>query len=887
MVFHEAANRLHLQTLKDALPTVKVEGSSVLAPPSEGWRCSACSHVTSTEKEFSRHQYAHGEEKVNPVRCWFQRLSVSLPLFEVDFNPQMPFFAQPASAKGSVRRSENLANSPKSLTAPGPTTDSNEEAELASAPNTANWPNSGTAIASQPSTELLIARAMAPRNSARSAQVVGPATSKADQTPWLRITKLPSLFSGQDLGVISKLGRIDTEGQLESSMGTGRARKLVRAVTHLVQRCVDRYKGIPQADDDPDVMFVDVSRRPFDALLRSSQPNEPAKRRFLVTEAGQSRYTTTARQTTLFLVSSHQHSDSRYHFHLTSQQSHLLDRVKEYLDSAQVDDDKPLQLAILDLWHSLILQELPADLLKCPLLRLAGFLCVNNVGNVFLPPGRCGSLLAGLQWIARLFWVSKELSLGEGLEWECLERRLVDRRAQVLVDGRPHPMAEVMRQLAFAKKAGSHEQGIARFTWDARREVLTIRGTDRIQRAELVGFVHHLHDRLQSHHEELALGASLDKLELDQAADNLAWEGRAYSFVNAEENINRLGWTDSSIIRHILSTDSLRASYWEQDSDLQDGGQWNAKLVRSWLTKYARANQTLALVLLVTGGQCPRGEELVNLRFCNDTAGPRSFFVYWDQVSLRHVCGQWFGQLAILWSCDLRLMAAGSQIFYATNYNKSQYLTGNQMVLPRGLPKITSQIVAQHLLYMRATAETFHAALYGKTLSSLLFTTAEGDQLKSQSIGQALGEESLMGLGCRLTAMDWRHLMVNIANEFLRPRLLELGYGSAVSTGVYDTMSGAARDVASKEESDEDDMESGPRTDDVFHLAASHREATGKRLYGLAVGQLHQLSTATLEPFLYVHCVIWPIRHFIMTGLNLKIGSFTGWLAPRHTNSSN
>ena len=137
------------------------------------------------------------------------------------------------------------------------------------------------------------------------------------------------------------------------------------------------------------------------------------------------------------------------------------------------------------------------------------------------------------------------------------------------------------------------------------------------------------------------------------------------------------------------------------------------------------------VVMHITAGQLARGPEIGSIKVYNSPYSARNIVVL-------------NGRMAII-----------------TMYDKARKRRGNTEYILRYLPDDVSQLLAQYLVYIRPFARVLN---HGE--SEYLFADVQGPWAGEQ-LSRELAKETTDHLGVRLTIMQWRHIAISIAVEWL------------------------------------------------------------------------------------------------------------------------
>lgn len=478
------------------------------------------------------------------------------------------------------------------------------------------------------------------------------------------------------------------------------------------------------------------------------------------------------------------------------------------------DEDKPkasqLALRLIDFVVSLIEEPLPSVPDRSALVRCTALMSINQSRGCYYDGPAVSSRLAGWVWCLRFCWILKQLYMHRhraSADWLAVIDTIAASRKRVLVDLTPYPMSVILSQEAYAIKLAWNSTGRAHFTWAADGQSLTFRGTDTLTMTHMRDFVH---EQIDSTHRWLAeklflcTPEELPPSRRRDIKDNLYFEGAGggYSFVTEPANAEL--WDKMWIVRRMRTASELQHRYVSTEHD----SGWNILSLSDWLRKAQDGLEQLAVLLLWTGGQAPRGTELVTVRTSNTVIGARDLYV------------------------------RDGQVFYTTAYNKSQRRTGNRMVIPRALPDAVGELVILWMVYVRSAQQVFHLAQNNTAMSVTLFADGQHRSWTFRKLSEAVSRITSDALGIQLHYHDLRQMFVFIANRHLRAK------PDKHANSVLQSL-----DLEDREDGEDEGGEGrgSSRQEDAMHLQAGHSGRTGRMHYGLDVDQLRALSNEAVE----------------------------------------
>lgn len=216
---------------------------------------------------------------------------------------------------------------------------------------------------------------------------------------------------------------------------------------------------------------------------------------------------------------------------------------------------------------------------------------------------------------------------------------------------------------------------------------------------------------------------------LDGIQDCLAVNAFGYSFVT--EPSNALGDKHLELSR--------RACLSTIDGLMSDNG-WNDVAVHRYMTLHEEFLRQLLTLAYLTGGQAPRGTELLSIECVNTASTSRGACVYKGKMIL------------------------------ISRHNKSRRMTNNEFLVVRYLPRGPSELFFLYLVYIRPfVALLQRVCLRQQPLGSLLFGDSEsGKPWKTDVLSKALQSSIPASLGFGWGTRVYRQISIAITEKYLK-----------------------------------------------------------------------------------------------------------------------
>jgi hypothetical protein len=168
---------------------------------------------------------------------------------------------------------------------------------------------------------------------------------------------------------------------------------------------------------------------------------------------------------------------------------------------------------------------------------------------------------------------------------------------------------------------------------------------------------------------------------------------------------------------------------------------WDHKAVRRYLDQYIEMTLSVMLLILLLGGQAPRGTELSALEHCNGPSTTRGVCVYARKMGL---------------------------IF---RHAKSRRTTNNEFIVVRFLPEEAGRILYCYLVYIRPFAcMLYRVCLETEIDSTLLFSlpSSPREPVKTYALTKTLARQTTSTLGFPLSVKIYRQVSIAITEKHVQ-----------------------------------------------------------------------------------------------------------------------
>lgn len=369
------------------------------------------------------------------------------------------------------------------------------------------------------------------------------------------------------------------------------------------------------------------------------------------------------------------------------------------------------------------------------LIYFSGVLGINEDGVTFLRPRHYTPKLSGLIYCARLLVL--ELTLPRfayhevGItarprysQLECLNAV----RTTALCIGSQAPVSELLSLRDYGRVLAGSEGPVFRVCWTDDGKLLSW-DDGQISMDQFRGLSGTLVDRVSSASYRLMYGWQPD-LDLHSVHDRMATYDCDYSFLSDKRNNLAGAYLDLS----------ERACVAEIDGLVGTTG-WDCNAVKKYLALHDEVLLDILVLIHLTGGQAPRGTELLCLEHRNSSSTSRGVYVYEGSVVL------------------------------ISRHSKARTITNREFQVMRALPDIVGRLLFQYLVYIRPFAYMLRRHCWNQKLNpSLLFPSAQNPEKPwpSRILSKALRQLSSSVLGCSIGIQTYRQLSIAITEKHIK-----------------------------------------------------------------------------------------------------------------------
>ncbi|KAJ5602288.1 hypothetical protein N7510_011822 [Penicillium lagena] len=426
-----------------------------------------------------------------------------------------------------------------------------------------------------------------------------------------------------------------------------------------------------------------------------------------------------------------------------------------------------LDRACLDLSIALLDHELRGDLFESPLIGFMATIGVDVPNQTYRDPSSYTGHLSGLVKISQMLVAQRAVQLADDGEVEHPGDALDRMRERFLMFGVHAPFGWITRLRAYGKKIQNTTTSIGYINWNDDHDALSYRelhltmdGLRRFVRVEVELAQYDL-ERLFLLSEDDEREGVVPELPLHRLADDPVNNKRGWNFLQDPRNQAILPTTGQQwLLQRVLMSESLRKEFTEvQRSD--SSVIWRPHAVKEYLKLVDRFLQRLLLLVFMTGGQPPRGTELLALRHRNTPEGRhRNIFIEHGLVST------------------------------VTAYSKSQRVTNTTKLIHRYLPQAVSELLVYYLWLILPFTEAVTMLSQGKdrmNQSPFLWPYDKGHWDPAR-LGIILKQEAAAQLQTRINVLSWRHVAIGISRMHLKCGGFKRDYG--VEDQVVDQQAG-------------------------------------------------------------------------------------------------
>jgi hypothetical protein len=230
--------------------------------------------------------------------------------------------------------------------------------------------------------------------------------------------------------------------------------------------------------------------------------------------------------------------------------------------------------------------------------------------------------------------------------------------------------------------------------------------------------------------------------------DNHSNEKKGWNFLQDQRNAGQLQQGgDRWLLDRVLENDWLRDEMLAISPESQL--QWKKKAVQTYFDKVDQFLERLLLLIHMTGGQPPRGTELIGLQHSNSAQGQHRG-VFFEEGLITTV----------------------------SSYHKGYNITGSTKIIHRYLPKEVSELLVYYLWLVLPFWQQLDILVYKRRdpPSTFLWPKQNGTWDPSR-LTKVISREARLYLDTALGILTWRHLAIAISRQHLSCGGFKRDYG--------------------------------------------------------------------------------------------------------------
>jgi hypothetical protein len=377
-----------------------------------------------------------------------------------------------------------------------------------------------------------------------------------------------------------------------------------------------------------------------------------------------------------------------------------------------------------------------------------GFLAVlgidENPGGVFRGPLSYSPELSKFIKMAQMLVVQRAVVAAEEGEVEYPSEMLNKMRERFIVHGSRTAFDWACCLRAYAKKVVHHTTSEGFITWSKDSSIVTYKDTafsmDALRRfiAVQVDKAQQELDSLILLHPGEARNNVVPQVFLRRLQDNHSNKAKGWNFLQDQRNADQLQQGSNRwLLNRVLENDWLRDKMLAMSPESQL--QWKKKAVQAYFDKVDAFLERLLLLIHMTGGQPPRGTELIGLQHSNTAQGQhRGIFVEEGLIST------------------------------VTSYHKGYNITGTTNIIHRYLPEQVSELLVYYLWLILPFWQQLDILVYKRKdpPSTFLWPKGKGTWDPSR-LTKVMAQEARLYLGIALSIQIYRHLAIAISRQHL------------------------------------------------------------------------------------------------------------------------
>ncbi|KAI1663260.1 DUF3505 domain containing protein [Pyrenophora tritici-repentis] len=581
------------------------------------------------------------------------------------------------------------------------------------------------------------------------AQIYNSQVSKTEVSPWLEMTRWPRYFHGLNMADVAPLAYAAnpiTEPSLVL-FGESFDRIIERAHQSI---CEDKISVFDQAQINSFIagrsgkhdrmLMVKLAKSTFRAykgiwkrllcfVYRTSQPTQSIPLLHRLTTAQ------------LF------HLDRA--LHLAEELSSLSRLPRSDTPPAEGEGAEEvvcdLDRACLLLCIALLDHTIQGDHFESVVLSFLAVLGIDeNPGGVFRGPLIYSPDLSKFVKMAQMLVVQRSVVAAEDGEVEHPSYMLDEMRERFMVRGSRTAFDWACRLRSYAKKVVSNTTSLGYIAWSEDGSLVTYKDTgfsmDALRKfiAVEVNKAQKELEGLFLLHPDEARDDVVPQVLLYRLQDNHSNEKKGWNFLQDQRNADHLDQGGERwLLDRVLENDWLRDEMLTISPESQL--QWKKKAVQAYFDKVDKFLERLLLLIHMTGGQPPRGTELIGLQHSNSAQGQhRGVFVEEGLIST------------------------------VTSYHKGYNITGSTKIIHRYLPKEVSELLVYYLWLVLPFWQQLDILVYKRKdpASTFLWPKDRGTWDPSR-LTKVISREARLYLDTTLGIQTYRHLAIAISRQHL------------------------------------------------------------------------------------------------------------------------
>ncbi|KAI1508212.1 hypothetical protein Ptr86124_012933 [Pyrenophora tritici-repentis] len=402
---------------------------------------------------------------------------------------------------------------------------------------------------------------------------------------------------------------------------------------------------------------------------------------------------------------------------------------------------RDLDRACLLLCIALLDHTLQGDHFESVVLSFLAVLGIDgSSGGVFRGPLSYSPDLSKFVKMAQMLVVQRSVVAAEDGEVEHPSYMLDEMRERFMVRGSRTAFDWACRLRSYAKKVVSNTTSLGYIAWSEDGSLVTYKDTgfsmDALRKfiaVQVKKAQQELEDLLLLHPEE-ARDDIVPPVYLYRLQDNHSNGQKGWNFLKDQRNADQL---QEGGDRCLLENDWLRNEMVAMSPESQL--RWKKKAVQAYFEKVDKFLERLLLLIHMTGGQPPRGTELIGLQHSNTAQGQhRGIFLEEGLIST------------------------------VTSYHKGYNITGSTKIIHRYLPKEVSELLVYYLWLILPFWQQLDILVYKRKDPHSTFLWPKGSGTwDSSRLTRVIAREARLYLDTTLSILIYRHLAIAISRQHL------------------------------------------------------------------------------------------------------------------------